>query len=97
MELKVKDQGARAYLITSEPGMVEVLTKSKVQGNVLGVWSPALGEGMFLCNTKAIIADEDENDLLIILSEYVTLPNKLKEHVIYLKEISAIYLFGETH
>jgi hypothetical protein len=85
------------YFVTSKPGMLDELLRSADNGKALGIWSAALGNGMFLCMVKEVWRDEDEEDMVIILRDNELSGVKLETHVLYLSEIERICTFTSPH
>ena len=73
--------------------MLRILLDGKSGGNAIGIWSPALGQGMFMCTVKDVLRDEDENDIVIILREDELTSPRANSFVLYLSEIERIYPF----
>jgi hypothetical protein len=85
------------YFFTSRPGMLDELIRSADNGNALGIWSAALGSGMFLCMIREVWRDDDEDDMVVVLGENELTGAKLQTHVLYLSEIERICTFISPH
>src|SRR5688572_9804076 len=82
-----------ASFITTRSTMLRMLLNGRTVGNTVGIWAPALGQGMFICTVKDVLRDEDENDIVIILSEDELTSPRPNSYVLYLSEIERIYPF----
>lgn len=81
-------------LVTSEADILEELVRSKARGSLVGVVSPALGSGLFICSVVDIRVDMDEHDLLVVLDN--TIHRSVGDRcVLYLKEIVGVYLLAQ--
>ena len=87
------DKNGSSYFITSKEEMLSELLKSRETGFVLGVFSKRMGTGLFLCNVKDVLMDEDEEDVIVLLNEQVT-TGRSDVQVLYLNEIECIYTFS---
>lgn len=90
----VMDNG---YFLTSKAGMLGELLRSAGNGNALGIWSAALGSGMFLCMIREVWRDDDEEDMVVVLKDNELTGAKLPTQVLYLSEIERIYTFISSH
>ena len=62
----------------------------------MGLWSHALGGGLFMSFVKEVVMDEDENDIVLILNEADMNGSSHETHVLYLYEIDRVYRFRLT-
>lgn len=69
------------------------LIASKEQGNVIGIWAPPLGNGLFMCAVETIFDDDVEHDKVIILKEKDLNGVPLQAHVLFLQEIEKVFPF----
>lgn len=84
------------YFATSKYEIVKELLRSAGNGNALGIWSSALGNGMFLCFIKQVWRDEDEEDVVVILRDNELTGVELQTHVLYLHEIERVCSFSSA-
>lgn len=84
------------YFATSKYEIVKELLRSAGSGNALGIWSPTLGNGMFLCFIKQVWRDEDEEDVVVILRDNELTGVELQTHVLYLHEIERVCSFSSS-
>lgn len=80
-------------IMTEPKYILEQLTASRENGNVIGVWAASLGEGLFMCAVENIIDDDVEHDKLIILKEKDLNGVPLQAHVLFLQEIEKVFPF----
>ena len=79
--------------ISSRLEMLKTLLKARTGNNIIGIWSPALGQGIFLSTIKDILRDEDEEDIVVVLSDCDLTSPRANSYVLYLNEIERIYPF----
>ncbi len=79
--------------ITAKAAILRELLKSRSEGTTLGIWSTALGTGMFLCTVNEVCTDEDEEDIMIMLKENEFTSPHVNTHVVYLCEIDRVFSF----
>jgi hypothetical protein len=72
---------------------VEELLFCRDNLGAIGIWSPSLGKGMFMCFVKEVVMDEDEDDIVLILNEKDPNGSNFETHVLYLYEIERVYRF----
>jgi hypothetical protein len=87
------DKDNSAYFLFSKEEMLTELFRSKESGCVLGIFSPILGQGIFLCHVKEVWMDEDEEDVVILLHENTFTGSRPEVHALYLYEIDRVYAF----
>lgn len=80
-------------VVTSRKEMIEELLFCRECNGAVGIWSSALGKGMFMCFVKEVVVDEDEDDVVVILNENDLNGASLETHVLYLYEIEKVYRF----
>lgn len=73
--------------------IIEEFLKCRDSKGAVGIWSPCLGKGMFICFVKELVLDEDEDDVVVILQENDLSGQVFETHVLYLNEIEKIYRF----
>lgn len=78
-------------IITEPKHILDELIASRENGNVIGIWAPSLGSGIFTCAVQNILDDEVEHDKVIILKEKDSKGIPLKVHVLFLQEIEKVY------
>jgi hypothetical protein len=78
-------------IITEPKEILAELMASRDNGNVIGIWSPPLGTGLFMCGVENILDDDVEHDKVIILRERDLNGVPLKAHVLFLQEIEKVY------
>ena len=80
--------------IISEPKhILGELINSRENGNVIGIWAPSLGTGLFMCAVENILEDEVEHDKVIILKDKDLNGVPLQAHVLFLQEIEKVFPF----
>jgi len=78
--------------ITTEPkGILEALDASRKNGNVIGIWAPSLGTGLYMCAVESILDDDVEHDKVIVLKENDLNGAPLKAHVLFLQEVEKVF------
>ena len=78
--------------IIKEPKYIlDELIASQEHGNVIGIWAPPLGDGMFMCAVENIYHDDEEHDEVIILKEHDLKGVPLQAHVLFLQEIEQVF------
>jgi hypothetical protein len=88
------DKKVGANSIVSRGQILSELQRGRSNKVVLGVFSPLLGAGIFLCQVKEIWRDEDEEDVVVVLQ---LLSGAWDDtHVLYLHEIEQVFTFSET-
>ncbi len=80
-------------IITEPKHILDELIASRKNGNVIGIWAPSLGAGLYMCAVENILDDEVEHDKVIILKENDLNGVPLQAHVLFLQEIEKIYPF----
>lgn len=78
---------------TSRKAIVHELRLCHHYKSAVGIFSSALGKGMFMCFVKEVVVDEDEDDILVILQESDSNSSSFETHVLYLYEIEKIFRF----
>lgn len=78
-------------IITEPKHILEELMTSREHGNVIGIWAPSLGDGLFMCGVENILDDDVEHDKVIILKEKDLRGVPLQAHVLFLQEIEKVY------
>jgi hypothetical protein len=78
-------------IITEPKHILDELTASRENGNVIGIWAPSLGTGLFLCGVENILDDEEEHDKVIILKENDHNGVPLQAHVLFLQEVEKVF------
>ena len=78
-------------IITDPKSILGELVASREHGNVIGIWAPPLGRGLFMCAVETIIDDDVEHDKVIILKEKDLNGVQLAAHVLFLQEIEKVY------
>ena len=71
--------------------LLYALTQSRKNGTVVGIYSPALGEGMFVTGVDDIY--NDNNERIVVLKRYDLSGAILQRTTISLGEIRAICVF----
>ena len=80
-------------IITEPKYILDELIGSRENGNVIGIWAPPLGEGLFMCAVENIFDDDVEHDKVIILKENDLNGVPLQAHVLFLQEVEKVYPF----
>ena len=80
-------------IITEPKDILDELIASRENGNVIGIWSPSLGTGLFMCAVENIYDDDVEHDKVIILKEKDLNGVQLEAHVLFLQEIEKVFPF----
>jgi hypothetical protein len=80
-------------IITEPENILNELAASQKNGNVIGIWAPPLGTGLFMCGIENILDDEVEHDMVIILKEKDLNGVPLQAHVLFLQEIEKVFPF----
>ncbi|MEX2232436.1 MAG: hypothetical protein WD824_09765 [Cyclobacteriaceae bacterium] len=78
-------------IITDPQNILEELATSREKGNVIGIWAPPLGTGLFMCAVEDIFDDDVEHDKVIILKEKDSNGAALQAHVLFLQEIEKVF------
>jgi hypothetical protein len=78
-------------IITEPKSILEELIASRESGNVIGIWAPSLGTGLYMCAVENILDDEIEHDKVIILKENDLNGVPLQVHVLFLQEIEKVF------
>jgi hypothetical protein len=81
--------------VKTRKGIWKELNLSKDSGSLLGVYSPALGEGMFL--TKVDDIDSNEVNEIVVFSQYDMSGRILLRNTISLDEIQMVCPFNKTY
>lgn len=76
---------------TDSKNILNELSASQENGNVIGIWAPPLGSGLFMCAVETILDDDVEHDKLIILKEKDLNGVQLQAHVLFLQEIEKVF------
>jgi hypothetical protein len=87
------EENRRESLTSSPKEIVDELLKCRDHASAIGIWSSSLGKGMFLCFVKEVVVDQDEDDVVVILSENDFHGLNFETHVLYLSEIEQIFKF----
>ena len=80
-------------IITEPKNILSELSSSRENGNVIGIWAPSLGTGLYMCAVESILDDEVEHDKVIILKEKDLNGVPLQAHVLFLQEIEKVFPF----
>ncbi len=80
-------------IITEPKSILDELATSQEKGNVIGIWAPSLGSGLYMCAVDDILDDEIEHDKVIVLKEKDLNGDYLQAHVLFLQEIEKVYPF----
>ena len=78
-------------IITEPKSILHELISSRENGNVIGIWSPSLGTGLYMCGVENILDDDVEHDKVIILKEKDLNGVDLPVHVLFLQEIEKVF------
>lgn len=78
-------------IISDPKNILEELSASRENGNVIGIWAPCLGTGLYMCAVENIFEDDFEHDKVIILKEKDLNGVPLKAHVLFLQEIEKVF------
>jgi hypothetical protein len=92
----VMDEKGLGYFTGSRKEIMDELIGCRDSNSAVGIWSACLGKGMFICFVKEVVADEDEDDVVVILNENDLSGPNMETHVVYLHEIEKIYRFRTT-
>ena len=84
-------------IITEPKDILNELIMSRENGNVIGIWAPSLGTGLYMCAVENILDDEVEHDKVIILKENDLNGVPLEAHVLFLQEIEKVYPFKTVY
>ena len=80
-------------IITEPKQILDELVASQQNGNVIGIWAPSLGTGLFMCAVENVLDDDEEHDKVIILKENDQNGVPLQAHVLFLQEIEKVFPF----
>lgn len=80
-------------IITEPKHILDELIASRENGNAIGIWSPSLGTGLYMCVVENILDDDVEHDKVVILKEKDMKGKPLQAHVLFLQEIEKVYPF----
>jgi hypothetical protein len=80
-------------IITDSKDILDELIASQENGNVIGIWAPSLGIGLYMCAVETIYDDDVEHDKVIILKEKDLNGAQLQAHVLFLQEIEKVFPF----
>lgn len=80
-------------IITDSKNILNELIASQENGNVVGIWAPPLGNGLFMCAVETLFDDDVEHDKVIILKEKDLNGVQLQAHVLFLQEIEKVFPF----
>ena len=80
-------------IITEPKNILDELISSRENGNVIGIWAPSLGTGLYMCAVENIYDDDEEHDKVIILKEKDLNGVQLQAHVLFLQEIEKVFPF----
>ena len=78
-------------IITEPKSILHELINSRENGNVIGIWSPSLGTGLYMCAVENILDDEVEHDKVIVLKENDLNGIPLPVHVLFLQDIEKVF------
>ena len=78
-------------IITDPKSILHELISSRENGNVIGIWAPSLGTGLYMCGVENILDDDIEHDKVIILKEKDLNGVQLPVHVLFLQEIEKVF------
>ena len=78
-------------IITEPRNILEELVASRENGNVIGIWAPSLGTGLYMCGVENILDDDVEHDKVVILKENDLNGVPLQAHVLFLQEIEKVF------
>lgn len=82
-----------AGILTEPQDILNALTASQKNGNVIGIWASPLGTGLFMCGVEKMFDDEVEHDMVVILKEKDLNGVPLQAHVLFLQEIEKVFPF----
>lgn len=80
-------------ILTEPKHILEELIASRENGNVIGIWAPSLGTGLYMCAVQNILDNDIEHDKVVILKEHDVNGASLKAHVLFLQEIEKVFPF----
>lgn len=80
-------------IIVEPRNILDELVNSRENGNVIGIWAPSLGTGLYMCAVESILDDEIEHDKVIVLKEKDLNGVPLQAHVLFLQEIEKVFPF----
>lgn len=80
-------------IISGKDEILKALIACQQNDTFLGVWSPKLGTGVFICKVETIHNGTAENDKVVILREKNLDGDNIHTHVLYLKEIRKVHYF----
>ncbi len=80
-------------IITEPKQISDELVASQQNGNVIGIWAPSLGPGLYMCAVENIYYDDVEFDKVIVLKEKDLNGVQLQVHVLFLQEIEKVFSF----
>ena len=78
-------------IITEPRSILHELINSRENGNVIGIWSPSLGTGLYMCAVENILDDDVEHDKVVILKEKDLNGIPLPVHVLFLQDIEKVF------
>ncbi|MBT1700375.1 hypothetical protein KK083_26040 [Fulvivirgaceae bacterium PWU4] len=82
--------------VKNRKAILKELVLSKQSGKLIGVYSRALGEGMFLTGVEAILSHGDGKDELIVFNRYDMSGHLLARTKVSLNEIHMVCPFNKT-
>ena len=78
-------------MLTSADDVFRELLNSKMHGNIIGITSPVLGEGIFLTSVQEVV--QDESGLVIIIKPYDSSGFFFPTNRLHLPDIVSVFPF----
>jgi len=92
-QILVMEESGSGSFVSSRKEIIEELLFCRDNAGAVGIWSSSLGKGIVMCFVKEVVMDEDEDDIVLILTENDMSNSNVETHVLYLYEIERIYQF----
>jgi hypothetical protein len=83
--------------IKTNPEIFDLLTQSKATGALIGVYSPRLGEGMFLTRVESIHMETMHKEKIVVLNRYDMSGHILATTRVALSEIRTVCPFNQVY
>ncbi|HYF70310.1 MAG TPA: hypothetical protein VD884_19360 [Ohtaekwangia sp.] len=78
--------------IVDREKILQVLISSKINGSAVGVYSPALGNAMFITGVEEVILAD--HDTVIVLKQYDMSGHLFENYTLSLEDILSVYPFN---
>jgi hypothetical protein len=95
---KASDNGKSALtFVKTNPEISELLIESQTTGTLIGVYSPMLGEGMFLTRVESICMENTQNKKIVVLNRYDMSGHILATTRVALSDIRTVCPFNQIY